>query len=120
MREWVSRDVPARAIQVLPVTALFHDAGYLRRLEDTANQNGAELTLTHVSRGARFLRSYLPAIGIGAMAGAAAALIHFTGYEVPVGLVDVEVLMETRDQGHAEQILSLLKQTGLDARWVER
>jgi hypothetical protein len=66
------------------VTALFHDAGYLRPLDDTDHRNGAELTFTHVSRGARFLRSYLPQIGMGEMAETAAALIHFTGYEVPV------------------------------------
>jgi hypothetical protein len=70
------------------VTALFHDAGYVRRLEDTS-RNGAELTLTHVSRGARFLRSYLPLIGMGELAEAAAALIHFTGYEVPVANIAV-------------------------------
>jgi len=71
------------------VTALFHDAGYVRRLDDTRHRNGAELTLTHVSRGARFLRSYLPSLGMGDMAGAAAALIHFTGYEIPVADVPV-------------------------------
>jgi hypothetical protein len=42
------------------VTALFHDIGYLRGLNDTEHRNGAEMTLTHVSRGSRFLRSYLP------------------------------------------------------------
>jgi hypothetical protein len=71
------------------VTALFHDAGYVRTLEDTTSCNGAELTLTHVSRGARFLRSYLPLIGMGDQAEAAAALIHFTGYEVPVAEIAV-------------------------------
>jgi hypothetical protein len=71
------------------VTALFHDAGYVRRIDDTACRNGAELTLTHVSRGARFLRSYLPLIGMGDMADVAAALIHFTGYEMPVARIPV-------------------------------
>jgi len=71
------------------VTALFHDAGYVRSLEDTTSCNGAELTLTHVSRGARFLRSYLPLIGMGDLAEAAATLIHFTGYEVPVAEIAV-------------------------------
>jgi hypothetical protein len=71
------------------VTALFHDAGYVRTLEDTASRNGAELTLTHVSRGARFLSSYLPSIGMGDLADASAALIHFTGYEVPVAEIAV-------------------------------
>ena len=71
------------------VTALFHDAGYVRRLEDTASRNGAELTLTHVSRGARFLHWYLALIGMGDLAEAAGALIHFTGYEVPIAQIAV-------------------------------
>jgi hypothetical protein len=71
------------------VTALFHDAGYVRRLDDTECRNGAELTFTHVSRGEHFLRSYLPLIGMGGMFGAAAAVIHFTGYEVPVAKIPV-------------------------------
>src|SRR5499427_9143463 len=38
------------------VTGLFHDVGYLRRVDDHQSQNGAEFTRTHVSRGARFLQ----------------------------------------------------------------
>ncbi len=71
------------------VTALFHDAGYVRTLDDMDHRNGAELTFTHVSRGSHFLRSYLPLIGMGDMAGDGAALIHFTGYEVPVTRIPV-------------------------------
>ena len=71
------------------VTALFHDVGYLRRVDDTEYRNGAELTLTHVSRGARFLEAYLPRIGMGDLTDAAAAVIHFTGYEVPVAEIPV-------------------------------
>ncbi|HVN42767.1 MAG TPA: hypothetical protein VMT50_08265, partial [Steroidobacteraceae bacterium] len=37
------------------VCALFHDAGYIRLIEDTQHRNGAELTRTHVTRGAQFL-----------------------------------------------------------------
>src|SRR5450755_2964250 len=37
------------------ITGLFHDVGYLRRLDDREINNGAEFTRTHVSRGARFL-----------------------------------------------------------------
>jgi hypothetical protein len=69
------------------ITALFHDIGYLRAQTETDHRNGAELTLTHVSRGSRFLRSYLPQIGMGDMAEAAAGLIHFTGYEVPIAQI---------------------------------
>jgi hypothetical protein len=74
------------------VTALFHDGGYVRRLDDTEHRNGGELTLTHVSRGASFLRTYLPQIGMGDQADIAAALIHFTGYEIPVSQIKVPSL----------------------------
>jgi hypothetical protein len=74
------------------VTALFHDSGYVRRLDDTEHVNGGELTLTHVSRGATFLRTYLPRIGMGDQADIAAALIHFTGYEIPVSQIEVPSL----------------------------
>lgn len=74
------------------VTALFHDCGYVRELDDTVHRNGGELTLTHVSRGARFLQKYLPRIGMGEMADIAAALIHFTGYEMPVAQIKVPTL----------------------------
>jgi hypothetical protein len=65
------------------VLALFHDVGYLRRPTDDPQSNGAEFTRTHVSRGAEFLRHYLPQIGLPAWAETAAQLIHFTGYERP-------------------------------------
>ncbi len=66
------------------ITALFHDCGYVRKLSDQTHKNGAEMTLTHVSRGAHFLKNYLPKIGMGDMADIAAELIHFTGYEIAV------------------------------------
>ncbi|MDB5809551.1 MAG: hypothetical protein JWN94_1673 [Betaproteobacteria bacterium] len=71
------------------ITALFHDCGYVRELSDTEHKNGAELTLTHVSRGSHFLQHYLPKIGMSSMADLAAQLIHFTGYEVSVGNIKV-------------------------------
>jgi hypothetical protein len=71
------------------ITALFHDCGYIRTLDDIEHKNGGELTLTHVSRGARFLRDYLPKIGMGEAADIAARLIHFTGYEIPVPDISV-------------------------------
>src|SRR5258706_8825615 len=40
------------------LAALFHDFGYLRRRHDRRHRYGAEYTLTHVSRGAEFLRGY--------------------------------------------------------------
>jgi hypothetical protein len=74
------------------ITALFHDCGYIRTLDDRQHKNGGELTLTHVSRGARFLRDYLPKIGMGELADVAASLIHFTGYEIPVSDIKVPSL----------------------------
>ena len=69
--------------------ALCHDIGYLREERDTQAQNGAEYTLTHVSRGAQFLRGYLPKLGLGRLGDVAASLIHFTGYEIPVSKIQV-------------------------------
>src|SRR5258706_14230621 len=47
------------------ITALFHDCGYIRTLDDMQHKNGGELTLTHGSRGARCLKQYLPKIAMG-------------------------------------------------------
>ena len=74
------------------VAALFHDCGYIRTLDDRQHKTGGELTLTHVSRGASFLRDYLPRIGMGNVAEIAGALIHFTGYEIPVSQIKVPTL----------------------------
>ena len=61
--------------------ALFHDAGYLRRRGDRRHAHGAEYTLTHVSRGAAYLRRYLRAEGLARYAEAAAGILHYTGHE---------------------------------------
>src|SRR5215831_2679609 len=74
------------------IVALFHDCGYVRALSDTEHKNGGELTLTHVSRGAQFLRQYLPTIGMADVVDVAAALIHFTGYEMPISQIRVPSL----------------------------
>jgi hypothetical protein len=71
------------------ITALFHDMGYVRELSDHESRNGAEYTLTHVSRGSHFLKDYLPKIGMPEMADIASELIHFTGYETPVSKIKV-------------------------------
>ena len=71
------------------ITALFHDCGYVRELTDQSHKNGAEFTLTHVSRGSHFLKDYLPKIGMAEVADVAAELIHFTGYEVAVNKINV-------------------------------
>ncbi|MGB5082530.1 MAG: HD domain-containing protein [Burkholderiales bacterium] len=74
------------------ITALFHDCGYIRELDDTRHKNGGELTRTHVSRGALYLWNYLPKIGMADVAHVAAHLIHFTGYEIPVAEIRVPSL----------------------------
>jgi len=71
------------------ITALYHDCGYIRHRKDTKHQNGAEYTITHVTRGGRFLAEYLPTIGMGDLAQAAARTLHFTGFEVPVDRIRV-------------------------------
>ena len=71
------------------ITALFHDCGYVRQLSDHEHKNGAEMTLTHVTRGAHFLQDYLPKIGMANVTDVAKELIHFTGYEIPVGDIKV-------------------------------
>lgn len=71
------------------ILALFHDMGYLRRSNDRKAKNGAEYTMIHVSRGARFLKEYLPQIGMAEFAEAAAQLIHFTGYEKAIDEIRV-------------------------------
>ncbi len=87
------RDTPAlgvRLYQLGIVAALFHDVGYIRSTRDTTARNGAEYTLKHVSRGGAFLREYMPQIGMGEMAQAAAELIHFTGFEKRVADILIE------------------------------
>jgi hypothetical protein len=70
--------------------ALFHDVGYLRRRGDRRHAHGAEYTLSHVRRGAAFLRTYLGRHGLEPYAGAAARLVHYTGHERPVEAIRVD------------------------------
>jgi hypothetical protein len=79
-----------RAIMGL-ITGLFHDVGYLRRVDDRESRNGAEFTRTHVSRGARFLEGYLPVVGLGHWIPVSTQIIHFTGYEVPFARIEAQV-----------------------------
>lgn len=79
-----------RLFQLGVVTALFHDMGYLRKAHDNKAKNGAEYTIIHVSRGARFLKEYLPQIGCADYADLAAELIHFTGFEKSVSEIRVQ------------------------------
>lgn len=72
------------------VIALLHDAGYLRRAGERPVQNGAVHTKIHVSRSAELLSAYLPRIGFAAEAPLAARLVHFTGYEMDLGEIEVD------------------------------
>jgi hypothetical protein len=73
------------------VTALFHDAGYIRRLDDTSGSNGAEYTSTHVSRSADFMLRHLPTIDLSRTAHRAAQIVHLTGYEVQPQHINPEI-----------------------------
>ena len=73
------------------LAALFHDFGYLRRRNDRKHRYGAEYTLTHVSRGAAFLRCYARELGMEEKhARTAATLIHYTGYERPAETIRLD------------------------------
>ncbi len=71
------------------VTALLHDVGYIRHQNDTRHQNGAEYTLKHISRGAKFIEEYMRVIGMGDLAPAARQIVHFTGFERPASRIRV-------------------------------
>jgi len=72
------------------ICALFHDSGYIRRREGDDSSHGAELTRTHVSRGGEFLSEYLPSIGLAHAVSLCTRLLHFTGYEMAVGEIQVD------------------------------
>jgi hypothetical protein len=71
------------------ITALFHDSGYVRRHADHKHHNGAEYTTVHVSRSAEFLKRYLHKIGMGEYAQTSAHMVHYTGYEVAPGNIQL-------------------------------
>jgi hypothetical protein len=66
------------------IVALYHDAGYIRLRNDHQCWHGAQYTLVHVSRGARFLTQFLKDEGHNDWVRRAVKLIHFTGYEIPI------------------------------------
>src|ERR1700723_4227247 len=71
------------------VTSLFHDAGYIREFDDRLHSNGAEFTLYHVTRSARFLARYLPNIGLESWVPVATRIVHFTGYEIKLNMIQL-------------------------------
>jgi hypothetical protein len=80
----------ARRVQLGIICALFHDVGYLRRLDENGIRNGAELTLCHVSRSGEFLADFLPTVGFAREAAMARQLVHYTGYEMALDAVKVK------------------------------
>ena len=82
--------IDERIFQLGVICALFHDCGYIRRSSDMRHRTGAEYTTTHVSRGGKFLKEYLPTIGMEDFADVAPSILHFTGYERPVDTIDLE------------------------------
>ena len=89
---------PERAMMGV-VTALFHDAGYIRQTDDTTHRNGAEFTLSHVSRSAQFIGRYLPTIGMAEWVPVATQIVHFTGYEVQFDQIRLDDPLD-RHVGH--------------------
>jgi hypothetical protein len=91
------------------VTSLFHDAGYIREFEDRNHSNGAEFTLCHVTRSARFLARYLPNLGMEKWVPVATRIVHFTGYEMQLKEIQ---LADARDRklGHLLGTADLIAQ----------
>ena len=79
----------AERVVMALVTSLFHDAGYIREFDDREHSNGAEFTLYHVTRSARFLARYLPSIGLEGWVPIATRIVHFTGYEIKLNLIQL-------------------------------
>jgi hypothetical protein len=77
-----------RAVMAI-ATALFHDAGYIREFADSTHRNGAEFTLYHVTRSARFLARFLPTIGMDHWVPTATRVVHFTGYEIELSQIQL-------------------------------
>jgi hypothetical protein len=81
----------ARRAQMVIITSLFHDAGYIRHKErDSTFNNGAEFTLYHVSRSADFLRRYLPDLGMARDVAVSSMIVHFTGYELDLDHIELD------------------------------
>ena len=97
-----------RAVMALAVS-LFHDAGYIRESDDQTHHNGAEFTLYHVTRSARFIARFLPTIGMESWIPTATRVVHFTGYEIALDQIE---LPDARDRklGHLLGTADLIAQ----------
>jgi hypothetical protein len=103
------RRVGAERAAMSLVTSLFHDAGYIREFDDQVHRNGAEFTLYHVTRSARFLARFLPTIGLEAWIPVSTRIVHFTGYEIKLSQI---LLADHRDRkcGHLLGTADLIAQ----------
>lgn len=96
------RSVPAREVlgerrvRLGIICALFHDVGYIRRVDEKGISNGAELTLCHVTRSGEFLAQFLPTVGFAKEAPMAEQMVHYTGYEMPLDKVRVRAAKDRR------------------------
>lgn len=72
------------------VTALFHDAGYIRRDDEPRWKNGAQFTAWHVSRSADLLRIIMPRLGLGHWTEVVTRIVHFTGYEINIDDIELD------------------------------
>jgi hypothetical protein len=99
----------AERVAMALVTSLLHDSGYIREFGDVEHRNGAEYTLYHVTRSARYLARYLPTIGMEEWVPTATRVVHFTGYEVKPNQIH---LLDPRDRklGHLLGTADLIAQ----------
>lgn len=72
------------------IAGLFHDSGYLRRVDESQYCHGAKFTQTHVSRGIVFLGEYLPQIGLSGWQHVIDKILHFTGYEISIHQIKID------------------------------
>lgn len=77
------------------ITALFHDAGYIRKTTDP-ERHGAEFTLYHVRRSGDFLADFLPTVGFAEEAAMTEQVVHFTGYEIALDKIEVDDPLDRR------------------------
>ncbi len=97
-----------RAVMAV-VVSLFHDAGYIRESDDHKHRNGAEFTLYHVTRSARFLARFLPRIGMEHWVPTATRVVHFTGYEIALQEIQLPDPLD-RKLGHLLGTADLIAQ----------
>lgn len=74
-------------LTLAPITAIFHDSGYIQTLDDTQG-TGAKYTACHVKRSIDFLRNYLLAHGFPKdYLPAADSILHCTKLDVDIAKI---------------------------------